>query len=88
MADVRVLKEALHSRRLTVGSWLSLGGEASTEIMARAGFEWLVIDMEHAPIGIEAAARLIRVIDLAGVPALCRLPSNDGTSRKSPGSCK
>lgn len=51
--------------------------------MARAGFEWLVIDMEHAPIGIEAAARLIRVIDLAGLPALCRLPANDATLAKN-----
>jgi len=71
------LKEALRSRNFTQGSWITFPAEAPTEIMARGGFEWLVIDMEHSPIDIEAAARLIRVIDLAGLPALCRLPTND-----------
>jgi 2-dehydro-3-deoxyglucarate aldolase len=71
------LKAALRSRSFTQGSWITFPAEAPTEIMARAGFEWLVIDMEHSPIDIEAAARLIRVIDLAGLPALCRLPTND-----------
>jgi 2-dehydro-3-deoxyglucarate aldolase len=33
--------------------------------------------MEHGPLDMADAARLIRVIDLAGLPALCRLPSND-----------
>jgi len=44
--------------------------------MTQAGFEWLVIDMEHAPIGVEEASRLIRIVDLAGLPVLCRLPYN------------
>lgn len=51
--------------------------------MARAGFDWLVIDMEHAPLGVAEAARLIRIIDLAGLPALCRLPSNDPVLAKN-----
>ena len=76
------LKETLRGRQRTVGSWLTFSTEASAEIMARAGFEWLVIDMEHAPLDIADAARLIRVIDLAGVPVLCRLPANDAVIAK------
>jgi 2-dehydro-3-deoxyglucarate aldolase len=71
------LKQKLKTRTATVGSWITFPAEAPAEIMARAGFEWLVLDMEHAPIDLADAARLVRVIDLAGVPALCRLPSND-----------
>jgi 2-dehydro-3-deoxyglucarate aldolase len=73
----RGLKEALRGRELTLGSWLTFSAEAPAEIMARSGFQWLVIDMEHAPLTLSDAARLIRVIDLAGLPALCRLPAND-----------
>ena len=76
------LKQALHTRRPTLGSWITFPAEAPAEIMARAGFEWLVLDMEHAPIDLADAARLIRVVDLAGVPVLCRLPSNDATLAK------
>jgi len=71
------LKRALRARKRTVGSWLALPCEATAEIMARAGFEWLVLDMEHAPFGVAEASRLIRVIDLAGLAAICRLPALD-----------
>lgn len=71
------LKSALRARKRTVGSWLALPCEATAEIMARAGFEWLVLDMEHAPLGVAEASRLIRVIDLAGLAAICRLPALD-----------
>jgi 2-dehydro-3-deoxyglucarate aldolase len=71
------LKQALKHRTPTLGSWITFASEASVEIMARSGFEWLALDMEHSPIDFVEASRLIRIIDLAGVPALCRLPSND-----------
>lgn len=71
------LKERLRNREKTVGSWLAVSNETTTEIMTQSGFEWLVIDMEHAPIGVGEASRLIRIIDLAGLPALCRIPAND-----------
>jgi len=71
------MNKLLHGRKMTIGSWLAIPNEASAEIMANAGFDWLVIDMEHSPIVAESASRLIRIIDLCGLPALCRLPSND-----------
>jgi len=67
---------------MSLGSWVAFPCEATVEVMARAGFEWLVIDMEHAPLGIAETARLIRVIDLVGVPVICRLPANDAVLAK------
>lgn len=71
------LKQALRARTRTFGSWITFPSEPAVEIMARSGFDWLALDMEHSPIDVADAARLIRIIDLAGLPALCRLPSND-----------
>ena len=76
------MKEALRQRALTVGSWLTFPSEPTAEIMARAGFDWLVLDMEHGPLDIAECARLIRVVDLAGLPAICRLPANDPVTAK------
>ncbi len=45
--------------------------------MARAGFDWLAIDLEHSVITIREAEELIRIIDLCGVTPLVRLTSND-----------
>ena len=66
-----------------MGSWITFPCEASVEILAKSGFDWLVLDMEHAPLGVEVASRLIRIIDLMGIPAICRLPSMDSTMVKN-----
>ncbi len=70
------LKARLRRREFTLGSWISIGHPAVAEILARVGFDWLVIDLEHSVIGIETAGELIRVIDLCGVTPLVRLTSN------------
>lgn len=71
------LKEKLISGQLTIGSWISIGSPIIAEILAKAGFDWLVIDLEHSVITIEQAGDLIRVIDLAGSAPLVRLTNND-----------
>ncbi|MCG8566169.1 MAG: aldolase/citrate lyase family protein [Desulfobacterales bacterium] len=71
------LKQKLAANIPTLGSWLTFGNTAIAEIMARSGFDWLVVDLEHSVISIEMAGEMIRVIDLCGVPALVRLTSND-----------
>jgi len=45
--------------------------------MAKAGFDWLVVDMEHSAIGLSQAQQLIRVIELAGCVPLVRLSENN-----------
>lgn len=72
-----MLRNKINSRALTLGSWITLGNPAIAEIMARAGFDWLVVDLEHSVISIEVAGDLIRTIDLCGVAPLVRLTSND-----------
>lgn len=71
------LKTRLAQRELIVGSWITLAHPAIAEIMARAGFAWLAVDLEHSVITIGEAEELIRVIELCGVVPLARLSSND-----------
>lgn len=71
------LKSRLAGKELTLGSWISLAHPAVAEIMAGAGFEWLVVDLEHSAITLGEAAELIRVIDLGGVVPLVRVSAND-----------
>ena len=54
------LKTALAENRLTIGSWIQIGHPAVAEILATLGFEWLVVDLEHADIGIKGFADVIR----------------------------
>lgn len=67
---------------LSIGSWITIGNPAVAEIMASAGFDWLVVDLEHSVITIKEAEDLIRVIELKGVIPLVRLSSNNETQIK------
>lgn len=71
------LKTKLKRKEVCIGSWISLAHPAIAEIMAKAGFSWLTVDMEHSVITIREAEELIRVIDLCGVVPLVRLSAND-----------
>ena len=70
------LKKRLQSRELTVGSWVTIGSPVVGEIMAAAGFDWLVVDMEHSAITLDSAQDLIRIIELSGVSPLVRVGHN------------
>jgi 2-dehydro-3-deoxyglucarate aldolase len=72
-----LLKQKLINNQITIGSWITLGHSAIAEIMARAGFDWLVIDMEHSVIELREAQEMIQAIDGEGVPTIVRLTSND-----------
>ena len=76
------LKGKLKNKEVTIGSWITLAHPAIAEIMAKAGFDWLVVDLEHSVITISEAEELIRVIELCGVDPLVRLSANDPTQIK------
>lgn len=71
------VKHALRAGRPQVGTWLSLGNPTAARFMARTGFDWLTVDMEHNPIGWETAGILFGQIADAGCIPLCRVPFND-----------
>jgi 2-dehydro-3-deoxyglucarate aldolase len=73
------LKKKLKQREITIGSWITLGNTSIAEIMAKAGFEWLVVDMEHSVITLDIAQQLIQVIEGCGAIPLVRVGENDAT---------
>lgn len=74
-----MLKEKLKGNKLVIGSWITLAHTSVAEIMARSGFDWLAIDMEHSAITLSEAQNLIQIIDLCGVAPLVRVGKNDET---------
>jgi 4-hydroxy-2-oxoheptanedioate aldolase len=70
------VKRALKAGQPSVGTWLSLGNIPAARFLARAGFHWLTVDMEHSMVGIETAAWMWGAIADAGCTALARVPAN------------
>ncbi|HEY4775909.1 MAG TPA: 4-hydroxy-2-oxoheptanedioate aldolase [Xanthobacteraceae bacterium] len=44
-----LFKQAVRERRLQIGLWSSLASNIGAEIIADAGFDWILIDTEHSP---------------------------------------
>lgn len=76
------LKQKLAANQVTIGSWITLAHPAIAEIMARAGFDWLTVDLEHSVITVREAEELIRVVALCGGTPLVRLSGNDADQIK------
>jgi 4-hydroxy-2-oxoheptanedioate aldolase len=60
-----------------VGMMHFTGSPMMIEVMATAGCDFVNIDMEHSPIGIESVAHLIRAAEAAGITPFVRVPSVD-----------
>lgn len=71
------LKQKLKNNELTLGSWIMMGNTMSVEVMALAGFEWLVVDIEHTSIDLETTQMLITTIQANGTKALVRVSKNE-----------
>lgn len=66
------LKQKLRRRERLFAGWVSYAHPSITETFARAGFDFIAIDMEHSTISLEQAQRIIAASQSEGVPCLPR----------------
>jgi 4-hydroxy-2-oxoheptanedioate aldolase len=73
-----VFKQRLYTRDKQLGYWLSLNSLAATEIGAGAGFDWLLLDMEHSTLSVETIERHLLAARHGGdAEFVVRVPSVD-----------
>lgn len=64
----------LFARETTpVGTWLKIASSEPVEIMAYAGFDFVVVDLEHAPLDLQTAYRLVNSAAALGMTPLVRV---------------
>ena len=72
------LKAALQQGRQQFGVWNAMDGRVAPEIVAGAGFDWVVVDTEHAPLGVTDALPALQAIgQYPDVSAVVRVAAND-----------
>jgi 4-hydroxy-2-oxoheptanedioate aldolase len=69
------VKRALRAGKPQIGTWLTLGSIAGARFLARAGFPWLTVDMEHTHTDIQTASYMFAAIADAGCVPLARIPA-------------
>ena len=71
------MKHDLRQGKKLLGAWLQLCSPMSAEIFARAGFDFLIIDMEHAPGDTMTLLSQLHAMGKFPVSSLVRAPWND-----------
>lgn len=71
------LRRALLDQQVTLGAWMQIGHAACAEIFARAGFDWVCVDLEHGAIDLETTTGIFRTLDAFDCVPVARLPLND-----------
>ncbi|MES2698705.1 MAG: aldolase/citrate lyase family protein [Pseudomonadota bacterium] len=61
-----------------LGTWVKIPSLETVELLGHAGFDFVVIDMEHAPHAPDMAYRLVFAAQAMGMAALVRLPDHTG----------
>ena len=71
------VKELFRRGEPALGAWLNLPSTASARIMARLGFDWLLVDMEHSAHNPSLMAEMVATVADAGTSApFVRIPYN------------
>ena len=70
-------KHALAAGKPQIGLWSSLSSNYSVEVIAGAGFDWLLLDMEHSPSDLENLLSQLQAAAPYGAHPVVRVPWND-----------
>lgn len=71
------LKDRLRRGDKLFGAWVGSGSPTVAEIMAHAGFDFVILDTEHGPGGIDDTIGLLRAVQASDTPAVVRVPAHD-----------
>jgi 4-hydroxy-2-oxoheptanedioate aldolase len=70
-------KRALKAGKPQIGLWSSLSSNYSVEVIAGAGFDWLLLDCEHSPNDLESLLTQLQAAAPYPAHPVVRVPWND-----------
>ena len=71
------VKDKLLDGKTSVGTFMGLGSPQVTEVLARAGLEWLIIECEHSAVDIPHVEDVLRAMNGTDTGPIVRIPSAD-----------
>jgi 4-hydroxy-2-oxoheptanedioate aldolase len=75
-------KAALKAKKSQIGLWCSIPSNYTAELLAGAGFDWLLLDTEHTPIDIETVITQLQAVAPYPTTPIVRVPWNDRVTIK------
>jgi len=71
------VKRKLKNGQKTIGAFSQMISPVSAEIMSRSGFDWIIVDLEHAPGDFANLQHQLQAMNGSGVVPFARAPWND-----------
>lgn len=71
---MNVLRETLEQVRPAYGGWCHLNDTFAAEVMGRAGYDWMCVDLQHGQVGPDSLIATLQVLNKTDTPTLVRLP--------------
>ena len=75
--DGRQLKQTWRSGTPSFGAWVTSTDTAIAAAVCNAGYDWVFVDAEHCPYGLEKLREVIAAIRVRGVAPIVRVADND-----------
>lgn len=72
------VKRALQAGKSVINGWLGIPSSFSAEIIGRAGFEAVTVDLQHGMIGFDSALSMFQALSATPAIPLARVPVNEG----------
>jgi 2-dehydro-3-deoxyglucarate aldolase len=70
---IKIIRKKLLNREYTVGSWMQINSPDIAEIMSKASFDWIAVDLEHGAISKSGLPNIFRSLQLGDTLPLARL---------------
>lgn len=77
MQNSNRIRALLKEGKTVTGMLLFTGSPVVVEMMAAAGLDFVIVDMEHSALDLDRAGHLIRAADAAGITSFVRVPEVD-----------
>ena len=74
---MKSLKANIESSAPLFGCWVELFSPFASEVVTQAGYDFLMVDLEHGPGSVMDAAQQLQIAQGNACHGLCRVPQND-----------
>src|SRR5690606_13574123 len=71
------LRELFTTKQIAIGGWLSINSSYSAELMGHAGYDAVVVDLQHAPIFLDTAIPMLQAISSTPAMPMARCSANE-----------
>ena len=74
--------QAIRAGQKQIGLWASLSNNYSAEVLATAGYDWMLLDMEHSPNEVPLVMGQLQALAASSTTAIVRPDWNDAVKVK------